>query len=89
MSTHSARSDRAINCFFLCFFNFIFLVTKFEFGRNNLLLFQKLIYRTYSNFDVNVTKISLGRLSKILFHLMFLPLKGSLQTSSSASLDET
>ena len=47
MSTHSARSDRAINCFFLCFFNFIFLVTKFEIGRNNLLLFQKLIYRTY------------------------------------------
>ena len=91
MSTHSARSDRAINCFFLCFFNFIFLVTKFEIGRNNLLLFQKLIYRTckYDVIDVNVTKISLGRLSKILFHLMFLPLKGSLQTSSSASLDET
>ena len=80
-------SDRAINCFFLWFF--ILLVTEFGFEETIFLLFQKLIYRADANFDVNVTKLHWGVFQKILFHPVFLPLKGSLYTSSSASLDVT
>ena len=65
MSMHFTGSDPAINCFFLWFF--ILLVTEFGFEETIFLLFQKLIYRTYANFDANVTKTSLGRLSKNLF----------------------
>ena len=55
------------------------------------MLFQKFIHRTYANFDVNVTneKLYWGVFQTVLLHLVFLPLKGSLYTSSSASLDVT
>ena len=87
MSTLSARSDWAINCFFHLFFHF--LVTKFEIWRNNLLLFQNLFTEHTQILMYVWQKLHWGVFQKILFHLVFLPPKGSLCTFNLASLDVT
>ena len=87
MSTLSARSDWAINCFFHFFFHF--LITKFEIWRNNLLLFQNLFTEHTQILMYVWQKLHWGVFQKILFHLVFLPPKGSLCTFNLASLDVT
>ena len=64
MSTLSARSDWAINCFFHLFFPFS--SNKVWNLKKQSSAFLKLIDRTYANFDVCVTETSLWRLSKNL-----------------------
>ena len=81
ISTHSSRSDRAINCFSLCFF-LIFLTIKFKIEKKSFAVsktYPQNIRKFWCKCDKNFTGTS--------FKTVFLPLKGSLYTSSSASLD--
>ena len=75
--------------FFLSFFFFHFLVTKFEIWRNNLLLFQNLFTEHTQILMYVWQKLHWGVFQKILFHLVFLPPKESLCTFNLASLDVT
>ena len=73
--------------FFHLFFHF--LVTKFEIWRNNLLLFQNLFTEHAQILMYVWQKLHWGVFQIILFHLVFLPPKGSLCTFNLASLDVT
>ena len=76
------------NKLFFPLFFVIFLAIKFKIRKKKSYAVSKTYHKTYANFDVNVTKTSLGRFSKILFHPVFVPLKGSLYTSSSGHLTQ-